>query len=88
MRHRAVGVAFDSLVHHDAALDAISGVAGFGVTAGLVGRRGGRTGRSVESWRQSFPGVGAGAGGTEADEDCDGKDGEFRFHSWVWLGTL
>ena len=87
VRHRAAGVAFDALVHHEAVLDAVAGVARLGLAAGLEGRLGGCAGLGGgEGRRQSFPRIGEDAGGTEADDKSDSEEGEFRFHGWIWFG--
>lgn len=89
MRNGAAGVAHRALICYEAVFDSVRGVACLDFTAGLQSgnRRG--AGRCVESRRQPFPGIGEGTGGTEADKECDGEDGEFRFHGWdlVRLGT-
>ncbi len=84
----AAGVAYDALAPHDAVLDAVGGVARFGFAAGLERSLGGCAGFGGEARRQSFPRVGACTGGTEADEDRDGEEGEFRFHGWIWFGLV
>lgn len=88
VRRSAAGVAFDALVRHDAVLDAVAGVARLGLAAGLECSLGGGAGLGGgKGRRQSFPRIGAGAGGTEADDKGDSEEGEFRFHGWVWFAS-
>ena len=82
----ATGVAHDALVRLDATPTGSRAVARLGLAAGLESRLGGSFGG--DGWRQPLPRIGTGGGGTEADDKCDGEDGEFRFHGWIWFGLV
>ncbi len=79
----AAGVADDALVRMDTTAAESRAVARLGLAAGLESRPGGGFGGN--GWWQPLPGIGIGSDRTEADDQRDGKDGEFRFHGWIWF---
>lgn len=86
----AASVAGDTAIRLNTTLAGAGGVTCAGVAAGLEAvnaRRVGRTDSRSHFGAIEVParGAGCGAGGTEADDQGGGEEGEFRFHGWIWF---